>query len=299
MDRLKHETQPDTAIGRATMGVPAASERFCVQGVDLAVSREGSGVPVICLHAIAHGGADYDAFARAIGPGFEIIRVDWPGHGRSGSDSRAVTPARYAQLLGELLPRLRVHEPVVIGNSIGGAAAILLAATHPVRALVLCDSGGLVRVSRLVRVFCRAFAAFFAAGARGAWWYRPLFALWYRRMVLLSPAATAQRERVIDNAVAFAPVLKSAWLGFASAEADLRATAIGLDVPIWIAWARSDRVVPLSLSMPCIRRMKRARVSTFKGGHAPFLEQPAEFAEQFAEFIHSLEEQSHVNAQSR
>ena len=38
-----------------------------VDGVRLAVAREGKGPPVICLHAIGHGGGDYEAFAARDG----------------------------------------------------------------------------------------------------------------------------------------------------------------------------------------------------------------------------------------
>ena len=58
---------------------------------------------------------------------------------------------------------LDLPAPVIIGNSIGGAVAIRHAARHPVRGLVLCDSGGLVPVDRTVQRFCALFEAFFAA----------------------------------------------------------------------------------------------------------------------------------------
>ena len=110
---------------------------------------------------------DAEAFAAALSDRCEIIRVDWPAQGRSGPDRQPPSAARYAQLLVLLLDRLDVREPVIVGNSIGGAAALLFAKQRPVKALVLCDAGGLVAVNGLVRLTCRLFAAFFAAGERG------------------------------------------------------------------------------------------------------------------------------------
>ncbi len=46
-----------------------------------------------------------------------------------------------------------------------------------------------------------------------------------------------------------------------------------------------DKINQFSVVEPTIRRMKRARVAKFKGGHAAFLEQPELFVRQFQTFI--------------
>jgi 4,5:9,10-diseco-3-hydroxy-5,9,17-trioxoandrosta-1(10),2-diene-4-oate hydrolase len=239
----------------------------------------------VCLHAVGHTSADFDAFAQRFRGGCEIIRIDWPGHGHSGPDAQPASARRYGELLCELLPRLGVREPILIGNSIGGAAALLYAAQQPVKALVLCDSGGLVPIDSLVRAFCALFAAIFARGAAGARWFPWLFALYYRRLVLPSAAAHAQRERIIASAAQVAPVLRDAWRSFGQPEADLRALLSSLRVPIWFAWARQDRVIPFARARAAIATVPQAQVQLFDAGHAAFLEQPDEFARGFAGFV--------------
>src|SRR5579862_3922614 len=86
-------------LQRYEVGVPPSSPELIVDGARLAVAREGKGPPVVCLHAIGHGGRDFEAFTAAMRDRFEIVRIDWPGQGRSGPDERPATPARYAQLL--------------------------------------------------------------------------------------------------------------------------------------------------------------------------------------------------------
>lgn len=269
---------------RSAIGVPDDNQMIEVDGVRLAVAREGQGPAVVCLHAIGHGGGDFDAFVKAVRHQFEVIRIDWPGQGRSGPDHQPASAARYAQLLDEVLEKLGVKQPIILGNSIGGAAAILHASRNPVRSLALCDTGGLVKVGIAARTMCGLFVRFFAAGARGAWWYRPGFRFYYRRMVLPSPAAAEQRERIIAVSRELAPLWRDAWESFRQKDADIRGVAQALDIPVWFAWAKGDRVIPLSLCMPAIKRMKHARVSTFAGGHAPFLERPEEFATAFLAF---------------
>lgn len=275
---------------REKTGVPVGTPEIVVDGVRLAVAREGSGPAVVCLHAIGHGGRDYEAFTQAVKDRFEIIRIDWPDQGRSGHDAQPANAARYAELLSGVLDQLQIRHPVIIGNSVGGAAALLYAGKHSVKALVLCDPGGLVAVNAFVRGFCAVFAWFFGRGASGARWFRAAFRWYYEYLVLPSAAAAGQRERIIQSADEIAPVLQQAWRSFGQPQADIRQIAESLDVPVWLAWARQDRVIPLNLCMPCIRKMKQAQVSAFKGGHAAFLEQPREFTEGFLKFLGALDQ---------
>src|SRR5579872_3252708 len=112
-------------------------------GVAMAVERFGHGVPVVCLTAVGHDARDFDPLVQRCPEGFEFIRIEWPNHGRSGPDHQDADPDRYARLVESVLAALGVERPILIGNSIGGAVAIRYAAAHPVRGLVLCDSGGL------------------------------------------------------------------------------------------------------------------------------------------------------------
>jgi pimeloyl-ACP methyl ester carboxylesterase len=277
-----------TSVGknfRNDVGVPAGSLEVWVDGVRLAVAREGAGPPVVCLHAIGHGGRDFEAFVAAVRDQFEVIRVDWPHQGRSGTDTKPTTPRRYAELLRGVVVQLKLDDPIIVGCSIGGAAAINYASQYPAKALVLANSGSLIEVTKGARRACLFFARIFAAGARGAWWFKPLFSVYYRR-VLPSPAAVAQRARIVRSAYEIAPVLADAWRHFAvESEADQRQMALALDPPVLFAWAINDEINRLADIVPVIEHMRNARLVRFDGGHAAFLEQPEPFVEEFRKFI--------------
>jgi pimeloyl-ACP methyl ester carboxylesterase len=282
---------------REVVGVPADATRVLLKsGVELAVMREGKGPPLVCLHATGHGGGDFAGLARALAGEYEVIRVDWPGQGRSSCDPQPASAARYGALLIELLDQLGVERPILLGNSIGGGAALHYASARPVHALVLCNSAGLVRVDALTRAVCAVAARFFAAGARGARWFLPLFALYYRHLVLQRSAAAEQRERIIAAGYELAPVLRDAWRSFGRPEADLRALASTIQAPVWVAWARDDRVIPLALCRAAIARIPHVTLDTFDAGHAAFLEDPAAFLDGLRAFLRltpSFAESSH------
>jgi pimeloyl-ACP methyl ester carboxylesterase len=219
---------------------------------------------------------------------YRVIRLDWPGQGRSGVDTGAVTPARYAQLLRGVLVQLNIESPIIIGCSIGGAAAIRYASEYPVKALVLANSGGLVEVTSASQRACRLMASAFAAGERRAWWFKPAFSLFYRS-VLPTAAAQPQRARIVASAYEIAGVLAAAWRGFADPDAaDHRELVCALDVPIWLAWASQDKINRFVDVEPTVRRMRRASVTQFRAGHVAFLEQPELFVQEFETFVRGL-----------
>src|ERR1700722_12616234 len=97
---------------REEIGVPAGSPIVEIDGVRLAVAREGRGPALVCLHAIGHGGADFDGLTSPPKYRFEIVRIDWPAQGRSGPDRVPASAAPYAELLGLVIDRLGLVRPI-------------------------------------------------------------------------------------------------------------------------------------------------------------------------------------------
>jgi pimeloyl-ACP methyl ester carboxylesterase len=276
------------SMRRWATGLPEGALRISADDIDLAVDDRGAGQAVICLHAIAHGSADFDMFATCASRKYRVIRIDWPGQGRSGDDSGVVTPARYADLVRHVVAQLAIEDPIIIGCSIGGAAAIAYAARFRVKGLVLANPGGLVELSPRMSAACRAISRFFAAGARGAWWFGLAYSLFYR-IVLPWPSAARQRKRIVRAGYENAALLAETWSMFADAsKSDVRQAALALDVPVLFAWAMHDSINRFAASAPAIGRMKTARVVKFNGGHAAFLEQPRQFAAVFDRFVAML-----------
>lgn len=271
---------------RAQVGAPEPVSWIDAQGVRLAAMRRGKGVPVVCLHAIAHGARDFEAFAARVSDGFEVIALDWPGQGRSPWDGERPSAAHYESVLARALSALALDRPILVGNSIGGAAALRYAAGRPdaVRALVLCDSGGLGAVSPFVRFLIGRFVAFFRAGERGRRWFGPAFRFYYNG-VLRERAAAAQRERIIASGYEIAALLRQAWESFAEPDADISHLAPSVRCPVWFAWAKDDRIIPWSSAKAAAKRFRDFRVTLFRGGHAAFLEDPDHFAAEFRAFV--------------
>lgn len=266
-----------------------AAFRIAAAGATIAVRRAGAGPAIVCLHATGHGARDFDRLAQRLGAAFQIIALDWPGHGDSPPEDLPASAARYARILEAALDGLGVSCCVLLGNSIGGAAAILAAGRHPdrVRAVVLCNSGGLIPVAAPVRLFCRMTARRFERAAADPQAFRRWFTRYYQG-VLPEPEAAWRRDEIVAAGLSAAPVLAQAWRSFARPEADIRAVAATLPMPVLFAWGRRDRILPWLLVRPAARRVPRAQVSLFDAGHAAFLERPEAFDAALAAFLEGV-----------
>lgn len=262
---------------RAALGAQEPVQFADAGGTGIALMRRGNGRPLICLHAIAHGARDFELLAEKAGDQFEVIAVDWPGHGRSRDDGHVPSAAHYAQVLSDLLDALRLEKPILLGNSIGGAAALLVAASRDdLGGLVLCNAGGLRKIDGFARFAIGRMAAFFRAGELHKSWFGPAYRFYYTRMVL-PRAPRAHRERVIAAGYEMAANLRHAWEGFAQPDADIRAFVAKVSCPILFAWAKGDRLIPWSGSRKAALTAKNGTIALLKGGHSAFLEDPDNF----------------------
>ncbi|MEO8605500.1 MAG: alpha/beta hydrolase [bacterium] len=274
---------------RAAVGASPACRAIEVDGVRLAYDDDGAGDVIVCLHAIGHGAGDFAGFCSRHRDRFRVIALDWPGQGRSGDDHVPPSAARYGDLLAAVLDALRLERVILLGNSIGGAAALRVAAMAPrrIRGVVASNPGGLVADGLQKRLFTRSVAGFFARGSRGRWWYRRAFASLYRR-ILSQPAAAEQRERIVATWREAAPLLAAAWRSFGEPADDLSNLLPRIACPVLITWSTGDRLNPLRVNRPGIARLTHGELATFAGGHAPFLEVPEAFDAAFARFVGGL-----------
>jgi 4,5:9,10-diseco-3-hydroxy-5,9,17-trioxoandrosta-1(10),2-diene-4-oate hydrolase len=279
----------DQGGSRDEVGATAPFSRVEVDGVSLAYNDEGRGPVVVCLHATGHGARDFEQTRAQLKSDYRVIAVDWPGHGRSSHDTQPHGMHRYADLLEGFLTKLGITECAIIGNSVGGGAALIYAARHPerVRGIVLENPAGLAPISAAAVAVMKTFTRFFAAGASGASWYPAAFAAYYRALLPLAPAH-AQRARIVAAAVESAPALTQAWASFSKPTGDLRELAPMIATPILVLWATGDQLNRLSRAKPALKRFANARIVTLPGGHSPHLEVPDRFEAAVRDFFREL-----------
>lgn len=100
-------------------------------GLSLAYTDEGEGLPVLCLPGLTRDGADFDELAAALKGRYRLIRLTLRGRGASDRDP---DPTNYnvgieARDVVEFLDHLGLKRVMIVGTSRGGLIAMVLAAT--------------------------------------------------------------------------------------------------------------------------------------------------------------------------
>jgi pimeloyl-ACP methyl ester carboxylesterase len=103
----------------------------------------GVGPPALLLHGLAGYAGEWTATARWLTSRCRVVALDARGHGGSERTPADVSRAAHVADAAFVIERLGLGPAIVVGQSLGGQAALLLAAEHPslVRGLVLADAG--------------------------------------------------------------------------------------------------------------------------------------------------------------
>lgn len=100
---------------------------------------------VVCCGGVANTAMRFNYLAADLRDSFHVVCMDWVGRGLSGwmADERDYLHATYVEQLRQLVEHLNVGPVVLLGSSLGGSAAIELAARYPVLVsrLILNDVG--------------------------------------------------------------------------------------------------------------------------------------------------------------
>ena len=116
-----------------------------VAGGSLRVGRWGSGdgPVVLAAHGITGTHVQYHAIADQLGPDVTLVAPVLRGRGRSSDIDGPFSMGAHADDLIAVLDHLAVDRAVVMGHSMGGFAAVVLADRQPERVehLVLVDGG--------------------------------------------------------------------------------------------------------------------------------------------------------------
>jgi pimeloyl-ACP methyl ester carboxylesterase len=101
-----------------------------VNGARLRHISTGNGPALVLLHTLR---TQLDMFQRivpALAKRFRVYALDYPGHGYSDIPRGDYSPEFFVTAVESFLERLDISDAVVLGESIGGTIALLLAARH-------------------------------------------------------------------------------------------------------------------------------------------------------------------------
>ncbi|WP_024800864.1 4,5:9,10-diseco-3-hydroxy-5,9,17-trioxoandrosta-1(10),2-diene-4-oate hydrolase [Nocardia sp. BMG51109] len=255
----------------------------------------GNGPTIVLLHGGGPGASSWSNFSRNIGvlaQDFHVLAVDQPGFGLS--DKPTEHPQYFvhsSSALKDLLNTLEITDRVhLLGNSLGGGAAVRFALDYPDRAgkLVLMGPGGLST---------NLFAPDPTEGVKALGKFnmeptRENLEAFLRIMVfdqdMITPELIEERFASAAQPESLAAT-RAMGKSFASADFEkgmLWREAYKLRQPVLLIWGREDRVNPLDGALVALKSIPRAQLHVFgRCGHWAQRERFDEFNKLTIDFL--------------
>lgn len=111
-----------------------------IRNININYIQYGSGSDVVLLHGWGQNIAMMKPIGDRLQKNHRITILDFPGFGESEEPKTALTVYDYCEILEELLKKLKVKKPVIMGHSFGGRIAIIYASRNEVEKVVLFGS---------------------------------------------------------------------------------------------------------------------------------------------------------------
>lgn len=213
--------------------------------------------------------------------GFECVALDLPGFGAAplppGGLWRGVPDLVTA--LKEILDGLGLSRPHIVGNSLGGAIALELGAAGRAASVTALSPAGFagpagtrraLRLIRAQRMFARAPGSLTDLLLRSGPTRSVLMSLQVARPYRLDPEDIAADAAALAGAPGFDAVAH-ALVGYAFTPE----RAARIDVPVTVAWAARDRILPPDQALVARRVLPAAEHVLLPGcGHLSMYDDP-------------------------
>lgn len=273
-----------------------ASEERTIAG--LHVRTVGAGPPLLMLHGLGGSVITWSKIEAAMAAEHLLIMVDLRGFGRSAKPLDWPYGLHdHARDILALIEHLDLRDLAIVGNSLGGGVALLVAlglveaGSDRLRGLVLLDS---IAAPQRLPFFVAVLRAPLLGPAvlrllPSRWGVLVVLGLVYRRFSRIEPAfVKAYAEPLNDRDGRHALVATAR--GMIPPDIGALLDHVGtIQTPALLIWGRQDRLVPLRVGEELLAKLPDARLEILEDcGHAPQEERPAETARLLTTFLDSL-----------
>lgn len=220
---------------------------------------------VVLIHGAASSHLCWPPGLRRI-PGYRVLALDLPGHGRSSGEGRQRVE-EYADSIHALLDALKIEKAIFVGHSMGSAIAQMIGLTLPDRTagLILIGTGAQLKVSDFI--LDNALE-------------NPQPVIEFINKWAWSPTAPEQYKLMDKQVLSSVPakILYGDYL--ACSRFDLQDRIHEINAPTLVISGSLDKMTPPALAQFLAEQIPNAKLETIEGGsHWMMLEQSEKVTE--------------------
>ncbi|UOM32948.1 alpha/beta fold hydrolase [Acuticoccus sp. I52.16.1] len=227
------------------------------------------GTPLVLIHGFGADRLTWSSLAKALAADREVIALDLPGHGAAVDWEGTPDAGVCAKAVLASLDTLGIERAVLVGHSLGGAVASLVALRAPQRVerLILLAPGGFGR--EMNAALLRRYAAITREDEA-----RAVLAEFFgtaSQMPAALPRQTAEQRAKPGVAEKLGAIVEAIARGDGQGTLPLAELMAG-GVPVTLVWGHEDRVLPVAQAIDAPPEIARHLVRGV--GHMPHLEVP-------------------------
>lgn len=271
------------------------AKTFDYQGMAITYYEQGQGQPLVLLHGFGAFSYTWRNVEKYFSQTNKVISIDLKGFGLSAKpDDNAYSAQDQSRIIVRFIKEQGLEEAILVGNSFGGAVALLTyldlaeEAQNPISKLILIDSAGypqdlpdfiaILRIPLLNRLFLSLVPS-------------------------QTQAKLVLKKAFFDHAKITEEMVESYGSNLAQPGAHLALIKTAgqivppdinqiiekypsINIPVLIIWGEADKIVPLAVGRKLAEAIPQAKLVVLSNcGHIPQEECPAETLEAMADFV--------------
>lgn len=250
-----------------------------IEGLKLLYDETGNpeGHTVIILHGWGCNHTTVRSIANSLCDKMRVISVDLPGHGKSDEPKEIWGSDDFADVVLELIDKLKIEKPSLIGHSFGGRTIIAMASKssqEDFNKIVLVDSAG-ITPKRSLKYYYKVYS------------YKAM------KKIALSLLGDEKGKQFLEKALkkrgsadyqSASPKMRA--IMSKCINEDLRKQLQNIKQPTLLVWGDNDTATPLSDAKIMEKYIPDAGLVSFPNcGHYSFLDNPIGFKAVIREFF--------------
>ncbi len=224
-----------------------------IKNMDINYVQYGKGnIDVVLLHGWGQNIEMMNPIGEKLEKICNVTIIDLPGHGGSPEPEKALTIYEYADIVKELVDKLKIKKPIIIGHSFGGRIGIIYASKYDVEKLILLGAP-CIRHEQKVSTKVKILKSL------------------KKVKVLNKFEGFAKKHIGSRDYRAASPVMREILVN--TVNEDLTENAKNVKVPTLLIWGDNDTEAPLEEAQELEKIMRDAGLIVYEGGtHYTYLE---------------------------
>ena len=249
-----------------------------IEGVE--VEHRGSGPDLVILHSLLADRSAFDRVAPVLAKKHRMWLVNLPGYGASKPAGTSVED--YADRVAALLQSLKLENPDVLGNGLGGFIAVALAARHGARVRRLIAAPALAAFPEPAKQPLRGLAERVAKEGMSGALDVAIRRMFPERFIAAHPSVVEERKQALMKADP--ACFRTACLALAAL--DLSPVLKNIRNEALVMAGSEDATTPPALARELATKIPNARFRELQGcGHCPQIESPELFVQAVEAFL--------------